>query len=245
MSEQLQLPAEWWQGWATEEKPAKIMGAGSWTNAGLMVACRELGFLDDDWAIIDPTYGRGTWWTLWCPTNLVAWTRDTTARAQHPDMVLLCWPSWDFRHVDRSNDCYDAAVFDPPYCAMGGRTTTNIDDMTDHYGMDDAPATPKLCQELINDGLTEMARIVVPSRSQTKGPGILLVKCMNYVSGGKVWPGVYLTTKHAVETLGLRYVTQFDVVGHGGPQPGGRQQRHPVNNTSTLLVFRTPRKKKT
>ena len=83
------------------------------------------------------------------------------------------------------------------------------------------------------DGLTEAVRV---SRR------LVLVKCMTYVSSGKLWLGEFLTLKHALD-LGCRLEDRFIHVGGVGPDPKDRRQVHARNNASVLYVLRVPRKK--
>ena len=68
--------------------------------------------------------------------------------------------------------------------------------------------------------------------------GLLLVKCKDYIWGGRYWPGAYLTLRHAGEVLDMELVDRFEHVGTPGPQPPGRPQRHARRNHSTLWVLR-------
>ncbi len=200
-----------------EEKP--VLAAHNWpSNAELILDCSRLGYLQDDWLTLDPTFGKGVWWQLWKPKQLVALNRKLDGS--------------DFRKLDYPDNHFDAIAFDPPYCSKGGRSTSGITKMDERYGQDDAPATPALLQDLINDGLTEMHRLAKPG-------AIVLTKSMDYVSSGQLWEGTYLTRKHA-EELGFKAVDRFEHVGHPGPQPPGRRQVHARRNLSTLYVFRKP-----
>lgn len=205
-----------------------VQAATAWrTNAEMIVACRDLGYLHPSDLVLDPTYERGTWWKAWRPPALVALNRDEDGT--------------DFRDLSMfSEGSFGAIAYDPPYCAKGGRRTSGIVEMDERYGQEDAPATPALLQALINDGLTEMARLIRPK-------GHILVKCMNYVSSGKLWPGIHLTTAHGM-SLGLELHDQLIHVGKAGPQPARTRkdgapvrQHHARNNYSTLLVFRAHR----
>lgn len=186
------------------------------TNAHMVEDCVKLGYLRSEWDILDPTYGRGKWWTRWRPAALVVHS-----------------PSVDFRSLKYAAGSFDAAVFDPPYVAKGGRRTSGIADFDDRYGLADAPRTPQSVQQLLNAGLSELARVVRPG-------GFILVKCMDYISSGKLWLGTYETLKHGLG-LGLLVQDRMEHMSGTGPQPGGRVQRHAWHNGSTLLVFQVPK----
>jgi hypothetical protein len=129
------------------------------------------------------------------------------------------------------HDWFDVVAYDPPYVSIGGRNTTNLGDYHKRYGIDTAPMTPGGVQYLINDGLKECARV-------TKYNGILLVKCQDYISSGKLWPGTYLTAR-AADCYRLTLVDRFEHIAKSPrPQPSGRKQVHARRNLSTLFVFR-------
>jgi tRNA G10 N-methylase Trm11 len=195
-----------------------VLAATNWpTNAHMIADCRRLKYVNTDDFTLDPTYGRGTWWKFWRPTNFVA-----------HDIIV---DAVDFRHLPEGDSTFDVVAFDPPYVSVGGRTTTKIQEFYDRFGLTDAPTTPALVQKLINDGLTEAHRVL-------KKKGRALVKCQSYVSSGKLWLGPHYTTAHALE-LGFEVV---DILQHtrkaAGPQPARATQVHARQNYSTLLVLR-------
>ena len=202
-----------------------VMAATRWTsNAELIADCARLGYLRDEWLTLDPTFEGGIWWKQWQPEVLVTHNRDVDGS--------------DFRDLPWCDDLFDAIAYDPPYVSKGGRATSGIKEMDNRYGQEDAPRTPALLQQLIDDGLTEMARIVKPK-------GILLVKCQDYISSGRLWEGTYRTRRHA-EALGLECVDRLEMVTSPRPQPttnrdgSPRRQVHARRNLSTLFVFRAP-----
>jgi hypothetical protein len=190
-----------------------ILAATSWRNNAAMVEdLVTLGYLKKDDLVLDATYGDGKWWTTWQPTVLFYNQND-----------------FDFRDMPISNDTYDVVVFDPPYVCTGGRKTSTLKEFNDRYGLTDAPPTPDELQFLIEGGLRECKRVVRPD-------GLILVKCMDYVSSGKLWPGVFFTTEYA-RWLGLKLRDHLYHVGHARPQPPGRRQVHARQNLSHLLVL--------
>ena len=127
------------------------------------------------------------------------------------------------------DDSFDVVAFDPPYVAKGGRTTSTISAMDVAYGMDDAPRTPDLVQQQIFDGLDEIHRVLKPH-------GIALVKCMNYISSGKLWLGAHFTLEYALN-IGFMCEEILYHTNAGRPQPH-EGQVHARNNLSMLYVLR-------
>jgi tRNA G10 N-methylase Trm11 len=198
-----------------------ILAATAWpTNAHLIETCAQLGYLRAEWSTLDPTYGRGRWWTRWRPDRLV--THD------------LALDGVDFRSLPYDAGTFDAAVFDPPYVSVGGRATTGLPDLHNRYGLTDAPTTPAALQHLIDAGLAEVTRVVRPR-------GVLLVKSQDYISSGRLWPGTHHTLTAAFD-LGLELVDRLEhIAPRPRPQPPHRRQVHARRNLSTLLVLRKPR----
>ncbi len=136
--------------------------------------------------------------------------------------------------MDYVDETFDAVAFDPPYVATGGRETSGIKGMNDAYGMTGAPATPPEVQDNINRGLSECFRVV-------KKGGIVLVKCQDYVSSGKLWPGVFKTQAHA-GLLGFDVIDHLIHISGARPQPDHPRQVHSRRNQSDLLVLRRPKR---
>jgi tRNA G10 N-methylase Trm11 len=194
-----------------------ILAANNWpTNAELIADVAQL-YLREDMVILDPTYGRGVWWRKWKPYNLITGHHDR---------------GFDFTDMPFKPESFDAVTYDPPYVCIGGRKGSKMAKMHDHYGLFDAPDTPAKLQGLIDDGLEECMRVL-------KRGGILLVKCQDYVSSGKLWPGTHHTLHHALD-LELELLDRFEHYGAPRPQPAGRRQVHARRNLSTLFVFRKP-----
>lgn len=139
----------------------------------------------------------------------------------------------DFRALPYPDGTFDAIAYDPPYVSVGGRTTTGLPEFHARYGMEDAPTSPAALQVLINDGLTEMYRLA-------RSGGVVLVKCQDYVSSGKLWIGTHWTLTHAL-ALGFECIDRLEHVTNPRPQPAGRRQAHARRNLSTLFVLRKGR----
>lgn len=205
-----------------------ILAAKNWrTNAELIADIAAVGYLKPTDKVLDPTYGRGIWWKCWRPKDLHA-----------HDLALT---GVDFRNLPYADGTFDAVAYDPPYISPGGRKTSTLggkavnpalegSDYHDRYGLVDVPTSPAELQELMNEGLSECARV-------TKAKGFVLVKCQDYVSSGKLWNGTYYTQRHAIEKLGLAQVDRFERISAPRPQPPHARQVHARRNVSTLLIF--------
>jgi hypothetical protein len=175
-----------------------ILAAQKWpSNAELIEAVAEI-HLHRDMKAMDVTYGKGVWWNCWKPRRLV----------KH-DIALN---GVDFRHLPHRSGTFELVAYDPPYVSEGGRETSTIPEFLGQYGLLDAPRSPAALQyELINPGLEEVYRTL-------QWGGFALVKCMDYISSGKLWPGVYETTT-AAYALGFEVVDKFYFVGDVRQQP--------------------------
>lgn len=192
-----------------------VLAATAWpTNAHLIEDCARLGYLREEWFTLDPTYGRGKWWTRWRPNVLLAHDIDP-AKAPHG--------AFDFRDLPYTDNTFSVVAFDPPYKLNG--TPTGADEP---YGVH-VVATRDERHRLILDGVTECSRVLKPG-------GMLLVKCQDQVNSGRVQWQTDLVTRHA-EGLGLDKVDALHLLAYR-PQPAGRRQVHARRNYSTLLVFR-------
>ena len=215
-----------------------VLAASSWaSNAELIADVARLGYLRHDDHVLDPTFERGTWWKVWRPGQLTTCHRAVDGT--------------DFRALPFPGGFFDAVAFDPPYVCPGGRSTSTVKEMHARYGMaegghaDPMFRTPAELQEIIDAGLTEMARVVRPARTKHEG-GIILVKCQNYIWSGELWEGAERTRDHA-RAIGLVTVDRLEMIGRPGPQPttnrdgSPRRQVHARRNLSTLWVFRRPK----
>lgn len=198
-----------------------VRAAHTWTsNAELLADVAEL-YIPAGAKVLDPTYGRGTWWKLFRPEHLT--THDIRL-----DGV-------DFRALPEADATFDVVAYDPPYIAPGGRKTSTIDEFNDRFGLHvDMPRTPMELRCYIAAGLKECARV-------TKPKGKILMKCMDYVSSNKLFPGTHYAIEDALE-MGLDYIDRFEHVRPRlGVQPNHARQLHARRNLSTLLVFEVPR----
>jgi hypothetical protein len=177
----------------------------------------ELGYLDRSWLTLDPTYGRGRFWSKWRPDTLI--TSDL--------LVPGAMHAWDFTALPSPDRLYQAVVFDPPYKLNG---TPAAGDSDAAYGVDRVASWQER-HALIRAGIDECCRVLKPG-------GVLLVKCQDQVCGGRMRWQTREFADHA-ETHGVRLIDRFDLLGKSRPQPmEGRRQQHAHGRPSTLLVFR-------
>jgi tRNA G10 N-methylase Trm11 len=208
-----------------------ILRATNWRTNGQMIAdMHELGYVCDEHVVLDPTYGRGKWWTVYRPPLLIA-----------HDLHTLDGVSWT--ELPEADNSVDTATFDPPYVTAGGRKTSTQPDFQNRYGLDKAPTTLLGLHELIVEGIVEIKRVLKPR-------GLMLLKAMNYVSGGRYRSAAY-ELKDEAENLGFRLIDEFVHLGKPGPQPKNRRcvdgvkvpspQVHGRSNYSLLFVMQAPK----
>lgn len=188
------------------------------TNGALIAAVADLWIEPND-LVVDATYGRGLFWSRFRPSSLIA-----------HDKYL--GDGVDFRELPEPNGTVDVVVLDPPYIAQGGRKTSTVQDMLDRYGLVEVPATVRELEQLVTDGIREATRVLAPS-------GRLLVKCMDYINGGRFIQGRHHVVQSAME-CGLEQVDEFVHHSGVGPQPTGRSHLHSRRAHSFLCIFQKP-----
>lgn len=200
-----------------------ILGAETFkTNADLIRACISLGYINAGESVLDPTYGKGTWWKGTHIEEMCEFTKH--------DLKL---DGVDFRRLPHDNGTFDVAVFDPPYVAVGGRNTSTIGDFNEAYGLDHVPRTVEGLHQLMVDGLHELWHVLKPK-------GIVLFKCMNYVSGGKYRAQGYDALNAVTPRFRLR--DEFIHLRKPGPQPEHARQLHARRNYSHLFVLESKKR---
>lgn len=186
-------------------------------NAQLMVDCRELGYLSDEDLILDPTWGKGRFWTKWHPKGLIG--TDLNPKKSPAGLPI------DFTALPYADRLFDAVVFDPPYKLNG----TPSEGMDEDYGVDE-PTRWQDRMALCIAGIEECARV---------SSDRLLVKCMDQVCSGRVrWQTTIFA--EAGSEHGFRLVDELHVRSYR-EQPSKRRQVHARRNLSTLLVMRRAR----
>jgi hypothetical protein len=188
------------------------------TNAELMLDCAALGYLDTRFRVLDPTYGLGNWWKLWCPWEGRLHRHDLDP-AKAPDGPM------DFTALAYPARSFDVVAFDPPY-KLNGTPTPAVDAA---YGVHEA-ASPRDRLDLMLEGLSEAARV-------TRTGGFVLMKCQDQVVSGRKVFQTLLMANHGQKEANLRLLDMLHVSSYR-PQPRGRRQVHSAGNYSSLLVFR-------
>lgn len=112
---------------------------------------------------------------------------------------------------------------------IGGRKTSTIPQFHQRYGTFTTPKTPAKLQALIDRGLIEMLRIVKPG-------GIVLVKCQDYISSGKLWIGTHHTLTWALD-IGFTLEDRLEHISGTRAQPKNRTRKcDPCKGTGVLAV---------
>lgn len=196
------------------------------SNAEMIDAVFWMHVFQKRWAqdrmvdVLDVTYGRGLWWTDMLDVRVEPPAADPFDRrgifTDRPLRAVIRGHDYrhdgvDYRHLPEEDETVDVVAFDPDYIAPGGRDTSTVAEFNDRYGLKGTYETPEQLQFTINAGVREAARVVRPQ-------GLILVKCANYVSSGKVWPGEFRTIENALN-LGLVVEDIFVYPGGTGPQP--------------------------
>jgi hypothetical protein len=192
-----------------------VRAAFEWPTNGHMIAeVARLGYLRGH--VLDVTYGRGVFWKVWRSEKLT--THD------------LKLDGVDFRNLPHPDGTFDASVIDGPYKLNGAGSEPDI-----RYGVD-LYASWQGRHALIREGMTECARVTVRR-------GYVLVKCQAQVCSGAIRWQDREFADHG-ESIGLRLVDRFDLLGKGRAQPARTRkdgkvsrQQHAYGRPSTLLVM--------
>lgn len=196
---------------------------------GPLIAKAAALYIQPDDRVLDPTWGRGLFWTEYThPGEFIA-----------HDLHTLDGVS--YHHLPEADGSIDVVVFDPPYISTGNRETSTLDknatgsvDFYDRYGLGDLNGWQRVFED-VRLGICECARVL-------KRKGRLLVKCADYVESGQMRWGRRNVVDSA-ELCGLRMVDEFVHHSGTGPQPTHnvdgtpRRQVHARRAHSYLLVF--------
>jgi hypothetical protein len=197
----------------------RITAVQQGTNAQLIATAQALYPMSGQ--VFDMTPGpKLGFWSVFMPANLsLLHERD------------------DFRQTCETSSQFDHVAFDPPYVTKGGHATSTISDMSERYGMLHVERSPMLqWRHQVLPGITEAHRLLKPG-------GLLWLKCMDYVTSGRVWWFSKLAFI-ALTTTGFDLVDEFILDGKPGPQPltnldgTPRRQVHAARAHSVLMIAR-------
>lgn len=219
-----------------ETAPGPVFSATRWpTNGHMIEDLARLRYLLPEWRTLDPTGGKLTWWAQFRPDDLVVYS-DQEPWASNGSTLGPC----DFRSMPEHPDgSFPLIAFDPPYAAQGGRKTSTMTEHLVRYGRATAPDTAEGVQEVMHDGLREMARIVAPAWRQDGRyvGGYILAKCCAYTWCNELWEGDTLLRNFAVDELGLTVADRFDFISNGSVQDPNRTKKCPKCKARSALMW--------
>lgn len=198
---------------AAYDATREVRTVTEWPTNGHMIAdMHRMGWIRDTDRVIDLTYGLGVFWSVWRPERLVA-----------HDLNPVKGDGVDWRALPDEDGSADVIVFDGPYAAPGGRATSTIDDMHDRFGMRTMPRNPEEAHAYLCTAFPEIVRVLRPKVLRHPDPrfrtgGLALVKCMDYVWGGRYRRAVDALINEA-ERHGLMLLDMAIYVDEPGPQP--------------------------
>ena len=140
----------------------------------------------------------------------------------------------DFRALPYADNIFDALVLDPPY--MYHSSTIHKDSVDKGYRNNPRVAAGihgvDAVHNMYRQGMVEGIRCLCPK-------GILIVKCMDQIMGGKQRRQHIALWEIATKELGLLDEDLFIMVQNGQPTMRHNYQLHARKNHSYWWVFRT------
>lgn len=181
--------------------------------------------------ILDMTWGNGVFWKKIDQTQYVMVRNDLA-----PDRGDV---HFDFRSMPYNSESFDSVVLDPPYASRSSKRglKASIDkgynnfSQALHLGIFGTEKT----MQFYKDGMLEAKRLLRPN-------GLLLVKCMDEISGGKQMRNHFTIWEIATCQLGLMDEDLFVLVQKQIPAMRHPYQKHARKNNSFLWVFRKENK---
>ncbi len=173
-------------------------------NSDLIADAFRLGYLNDDMAILDPTYGMGVFWKRHRPPKLIGTDLDPAKSPGGDVYVAGC--SFDFTKMPWDDWQFDAVVFDPDYKMQGTDSGAGPASSNHRYGMSREYRPVEEQLGIIGKGLRECVRV-------TKPRGMVLVKYMSQVvSGSIVWQEFDIP--FAMQEFGCELIDSFHLEGY-------------------------------
>lgn len=201
-----------------------ILTAMQGTNADLFPSVLSL-YLPKGGRVLDMTFGRGVFWKNVDLSNIQLIRNDIAKDLgeYHDDFRKTRWADGDF----------DMVVLDPPYAGRSGSPIkASIDrgyqiyERTRKLGVFGTDAV----MVYYEDGMKEARRVMKPK-------GVLAVKCMDEIMGGKQHLN-HVTILNTGTSLGFTVEDLFVLMQKGTPTMRHDYQLHARKNHSYFLAFR-------
>jgi hypothetical protein len=196
-----------------------ILTAHVGTNADLFPAALKL-YAREGSKILDMTYGLGVFWRK---VDLSKY--DITKNDLDPERGDI---HEDFRCMSFLDGALDTIVLDPPYASRSSNKKSLVGSL--YNNSRHHLNTVQDVLKFYRDGMVESHRIL-------KAGGILFVKCMDEISGGKQARNHISIWKDALE-IGFIDEDLFDLLNPKTPIMRHNHQLHARKNNSFLWVFR-------
>lgn len=177
-------------------------------------------FTEEGDRILDMTWGLGVFWkNIDCSKyDLVKNDLDKSRGDIH----------FDFRNMPHEDKSFDVIIFDPPYASRSSNKNSFVGSL--YNNANHHLNTVEDVLKFYLDGMQESKRLL-------KNGGILMVKCMDEISGGKQKRNHISIWKSALD-LGFIDEDLFVLVQNKTPVMRHDHQFHARKNNSYLWVFR-------
>lgn len=196
-----------------------ILTAKTGTNADLFPDAVSL-YVAPGSRVLDMTWGKGVFWKNVDQScyDLVRNDLDPARGDVHEDFRFMSFP----------DSVFDAIVFDPPYSSRSSNKRSFIGSLYNngHHKLN----TVEDMIKFYLDGMTEAYRLL-------KKNGILFVKCMDEVAGGRQRRN-HITIWRDALSLGFIDEDLFVLQSKGKPVMRHPYQNHARKNNSFLWTFR-------
>lgn len=196
-----------------ENIPSAFMG-----NSAIMIAHVAKLYVGPDELVADVTFNTGKFWTKTDTNRFVLLKSDLYP--QSDDTLKM-----DFRNLSYANDSIDHVVLDPPFIHHP-RSRYNRDYNTDSTSSLDHAGL----MDLYGAGMREGHRVLCRK-------GLLWVKCMDEVQGGRQMRSSIAIFNIAVHELGMRDKDKFSVLSHKTLSKRWSRQLHSRKNISEMWIF--------
>jgi hypothetical protein len=197
-----------------------VLTAMQGDNSDLFQYVEKL-YLKEGMSILDMTYGLGVFWKKIDISKYAITMNDID-----PSRGCL---HQDFRHMDITlNNYYDIVVLDPPYAGHSNNKSGFVHSLYNNSERESETVEDTL--SMYYKGMSEAKRLLKPK-------GLLMVKCMDEISGGKQRRN-HITVLNMALELGYTDEDLFILVQKGVPVMRHTYQLHARKNNSYLWIFR-------